>query len=197
MTDQEREFVNGFLAKNFDFAVEIVDANSKTRKLAMDLWHRSQGTLRKITIKHERDLCEAEFAGKGITSAEAYAKAVKNGFINPCSLILKLEDFISVSEQKKALKNNPDTIKVGDKILMIRYDRDPLGFYARTEVPEELIYETETEKVVLPSGRGVVLFCKGCLAETFAGLARELKRVVDDRKKEMSIRYWSDGSLLI
>jgi hypothetical protein len=190
----ERKFIEALLYQRI--SAEFADQNRKTREQSRQLRVRSGGAVEEISESDEQKLYEAEFADKGIISAQSLKSAIESGKVNPDNLLLKLEDFISAEEQKKIMADNPDTVTVEGETLTVEYGVvSGSEFYCRAEVAEEFARSAKTEAVTLPGRRIVELCCGGYATKSFPELVKKLEQrrieqAWSEKRSELESSSW-------
>ncbi len=158
----EKKFIASITSIHW-FSDYITEPNKKVREKAEAIWIRSGGSTQRVTSSEEQALYEQVLSGKGIFSVDAVLSAILADNVDPCGLLLKLEDFVSVNEQEKVNVDNPAYVEIENQELEVEYLYDRWGspaFTARVKVTEDFVRKVEIEAFSLPSDRQVELECQ-------------------------------------
>ncbi len=133
--------------------------------------------------------------GIGVSSVAALTKAVEAGTTDMSLVISKK---VSPEKQLEIVKNNPDSVEIGEKLYKITYAYEP--YYKKhtaiITVPVEEIFEVE-QIPALPSGRTLIVKVTDSAYERFSGEnLEELKAKGEEHlleKQWETFRYSSDA----
>jgi hypothetical protein len=168
----ERAFIKFFFYSDVDVAKANREVMEKSRTL-------SRFSKNAITTADRFDvisLYEKILLGKKIFTLKDYYKAVEEGVLNSESLKLNLNDFVSVEIQERIAHNNPLSVLIDGESFVIEYNDSYEGIEALIYVSEKFARKTLTDKVFLPDGRIVKVYCTGIAPkESFSELVSVLE----------------------
>jgi hypothetical protein len=121
-----------------------------------------------------------------VSSAAALKKAAEEGDVD---LSLDISKKVSAEKQRDIVKNNPDSVGIGEKTYDIAYSYD--SFYrkhkASIAVPVEEIFEVETVPTI-PSGRTIYIKITDASYERFSG--EDLEELKSKAEEHLLAKQW-------
>jgi hypothetical protein len=128
---------------------------------------------------------ELQFHKSGVDSADSLAEAVEQGL----NLSFDISELIPPEKQLEIVKNNPDSVEIGEKMYEVSYKYDPYHnrHTASIAVPVEEIFDIEVVPP-LPSGRPLGVRVTDGVYERFSG--EEIETLRKDAERYLLDKQW-------
>lgn len=90
------------------------------------------------------------------------------------SLLFPLESYLSIDEQEKIFRENPETINISGRDIPVGYDDEPI-----ISIDKDFVKELNISQITLPGGRDVLVRCGN-----FFGSISDVRLKIDEHIKE-------------
>ncbi|QQS43413.1 DEAD/DEAH box helicase [Candidatus Roizmanbacteria bacterium] len=180
-------FANALAAGRLD--LPFVSENNEVITKLRDLYLRSAGeTAQPLSTQQLAEIYKGRL--QSIASRKELEEALAAGTLD---LSVKLDEYVSVEVQEQIIRDNPDTLQIGDATFGITYADSGWGsdrFSARIRVPANQVFSF-TEVPALPSGRAITIEIvdkEGSTAKQFEG--KDLEELKKRTREHLVKQQW-------